>query len=155
MGVEKVPFSVLFSAANKEQTKIDAEFDADFQYEYFPSHVNKELVFNYKPDRTMIQADLIMNLPANEQFSKSSDSPEVGLPTKMMNSIFTTRGNALGHARFVWYAASSADRGSFGASVAKVNQWDFDRIIPCHGDVIESGGKQIFRNVMQFFLKNN
>ena len=155
MGLQKVPFSVIFAAANREQAKIDPEFDADFQYEYFPSHVNKEIVFNYKPDRTMIQADLIMNLPANEQFSKSSDSPETGLPTKMMNSIFTTRGNGLGHARFIWYAASKADRAGFGASVAKVDQWDFDRIIPCHGDVIDSGGKQIFRNVMQMFIKSH
>ena len=155
MGLKKVPFSVVFAASNKEQTTIDPEFDADFQYEYIPSHVNKEIVFNFKPDRTLIQADLIMNLPATEQFSKSNDSAETGLPTKMMNSIFTTRGNALGHARFVWYAASVADRAGFGASVAKIDQWDFDRIIPCHGDVIESGGKQIFRNVMQMFLKNH
>lgn len=23
----------------------------------------------------------------------------------------------------------------------KVSAWDFDRVIPCHGDVIETGGK--------------
>ncbi len=33
-----------------------------------------------------------------------------------------------------------------------VNGWDFDRIIPCHGDVIETGGKQAFQTVMKRYL---
>jgi len=37
--------------------------------------------------------------------------------------------------------------------VNKVSKWDFDRIIPCHGDVIESGGKGIFDKVMAWHLE--
>jgi len=33
-----------------------------------------------------------------------------------------------------------------------VNGWDFDRIIPCHGDVIETGGKKAFQDVMKRYL---
>lgn len=34
----------------------------------------------------------------------------------------------------------------------RINQWDFDRVIPCHGDVIETGAKGIFQNVFEWFL---
>lgn len=30
--------------------------------------------------------------------------------------------------------------------------WDFDRIIPCHGDVIETGGNKAWRDAYKFFL---
>jgi hypothetical protein len=33
-----------------------------------------------------------------------------------------------------------------------VNEWDFDRIIPCHGDVIETGGKKAWQQVLGKFL---
>lgn len=57
-----------------------------------------------------------------------------------------------GHKRFLWYAMSKADRPSFNKSVAKISTWDFDRIIPCHGDVIETGGKGIYDTVMAWHL---
>lgn len=72
---EDVPFSVVFTAKNKESTKVDEEFDSCFEYEFVDGHMNKELVFNYKPDRTLIEADMIFNLPATEQFSKTNESP--------------------------------------------------------------------------------
>jgi hypothetical protein len=36
--------------------------------------------------------------------------------------------------------------------VAAVSAWDFDRIIPCHGDVIETGGKEAWNKVMKKYL---
>ncbi|KAK5241223.1 hypothetical protein LTR16_009609, partial [Cryomyces antarcticus] len=70
--VENVPFSVVFSS--KGDNAVDADFDAEFQYEFVSAHPNKELVFNHIPDRTLIEADLMFNLPATEQFSKSGVS---------------------------------------------------------------------------------
>jgi hypothetical protein len=37
--------------------------------------------------------------------------------------------------------------------MAKINEWNFDRIIPCHGDVVESNGKGIFQHIMQWHLE--
>jgi hypothetical protein len=34
-----------------------------------------------------------------------------------------------------------------------VAAWDFDRIIPCHGDVIESTGKEKWLSTFEQFLK--
>jgi hypothetical protein len=69
-----VPFTWIFTPKNKHELKIDDDFDANFDYEYVDGHGNKELVFNYKPDRTLIEADVMFNLPATEQYSKSGQS---------------------------------------------------------------------------------
>jgi hypothetical protein len=34
----------------------------------------------------------------------------------------------------------------------EVAEWDFDRIIPCHGDVIETGGKKAWTDSYADFL---
>ncbi|KAF2180828.1 hypothetical protein K469DRAFT_714406 [Zopfia rhizophila CBS 207.26] len=145
---EDVPFSYVFSA--KKSITIDPEFDSEFEYEYVYAHANKELVFNHKPTKTLIQADLIFNYPSTEQFSKTGVSATSGILTKLFGSFTNTYGN--GQKRFIWYAASSRDRAGFNAAVANINKWDFDRIIPCHGDVIESGGKGIFQKIMEWHL---
>jgi len=33
-----------------------------------------------------------------------------------------------------------------------VAAWDFDRIIPCHGDVVDTGGKQIWLDAFKMYL---
>ena len=63
-----------------------------------------------------------------------------------------TRGEAMGQRRFLWYLASSGDRNEFNVSMAKINGWDFNRIIPCHGDVIEAEGKTVFQKVMKWHI---
>jgi len=151
---EDVPFSVVFPAKDKHTVKVDPEFDADFDYEYVDSHPNKELVFNYKPDRTLIEADLLFNLPATEQFSKSGEAATSGILTWLFTAINNTQGAALGQKRLVWYGISAgSNRPSFNKSVARIAGWDFDRIVPCHGDVIEENGKSVFQKIMQWNIE--
>jgi len=150
---EKVPFSTVFTATNKETIKVDPEFDAEFEYEYVHGHMNKELVFFYKPEKTIIEADLLFNLPATEQFSKTGQPANTGFLTKLFGALNGTSGAAMGQRRLIWYGPSSKDRPAFNTSIAKINKWDFDRIIPCHGDVIETGGKGIFQKVMAWHLE--
>jgi len=148
---EEVPFSVIFTAANKLTTKVDAAFDADFDYELVDGHINKELVFNYKPEKTLIEADLIFNLPATEQYSKTGLDPGSGVLTKIWTALNNTQGAAMGQRRFIWYGAAS-NKSSFNESMQRINGWDFDKIVPCHGDVIESGGKGVFQKIMEWHL---
>ncbi|KAI9804482.1 MAG: hypothetical protein M1825_001381 [Sarcosagium campestre] len=150
---EQVPFATVFTAGNRADTRIGADFDADFDYEYVGSHASKELVFLYRPDRTLIEADLFFNLPANEQYSRTGDSPTTGLWSKLFNGLQHTHGDATWQKRFIWYVSSAGDRPAFADSVARIAKWDFDRIIPCHGDVIESGGQGIFRKVFDWHLQ--
>lgn len=146
---ENVPFASIFKA--KQTPSVDAEFDTEFDYEYVYGHVNKELVFLHKPTKTMIEADLIFNLPATEQFSKSGESPTTGILTKLFASLQKTTG--MGQKRLIWYATSSGDKAGFHQSMAKMNGWDFDRIIPCHGDVVETGGKGVFQHLMEWHIQ--
>jgi hypothetical protein len=148
-----VKFTHVFSAGNKRDIKISPEFDAEFEYEYIHAHQNKELVFVHKPSRTPIEADVIFNLPATEQYSRSGVSATAGTLTKNFGSIMNTRGNAIWQQRLVWYGAGSSDRKSFADSVKLIKTWDFDRLIPCHGDVIETGGKTVFNTITKWFAE--
>ena len=145
-------FQYVWTAKNRDEMTVDAEFDKEFDVEYLPSHANKELVFLHKPTRTLIEADLIFNLPAYEQHSKTGESAESGILTKLFIGLQNTRGDATWQKRFIWYVAAQ-DKPSFSESVKRINGWDFDRIIPCHGDVIETGGKGIFQKVLEWQLK--
>ncbi|GME36592.1 glutamyl-trna amidotransferase subunit a protein [Neofusicoccum parvum] len=167
---ENVPFAVVFDANKKDEIKVDPEvccpyslqalwtaadsqqFDAEFEYEYVHSHANKEIVFNHKPTRTLIEADLLFNLPATEQHSKAGIDPSSGILTKIFAALTHTRGEAVGQRRFLWYMASKTDRAAFNESMARINAWDFERLIPCHGDVIEKDGKTTFQRVMKWHL---
>jgi hypothetical protein len=147
------PFTWVFTPKNKSTLIIDPDFDAEFDYEYVDGHVNKELVFCYKPERTLIEADLIFNLPAHEQYSRTGQSAASGILTRVFNFIQNTEGTAVAQKRFIWYLVSSGDRPGFSRSVRRIDSWDFDRIIPCHGNVIETGGKGIFRKVLEWHLQ--
>lgn len=146
-------FAHVFSASNKLDFKISPEFDAEFSYEYFDSHSNKELVFLHKPTRTLIEADLLFNLPATEQMSKSGIDPSSGFLTKLFGGLMNTRGDMIWQKRFLWYAAAGKDRSGFTASANRIKAWDYDRIIPCHGDVIETGGKAIMNKATAWFTE--
>ena len=44
---------------------MDPDFNKEFVYKNVSSHTNKDLVFCYKPDKTLIEADIIFNLLAH------------------------------------------------------------------------------------------
>ncbi|KIW99867.1 uncharacterized protein Z518_10795 [Rhinocladiella mackenziei CBS 650.93] len=148
-----IKFTHVFSAKNKLDLHVTPEFDEEFSYEYFHSHGNKELVFLHKPTGTMIEADLLFNLPATEQYSKTGINPQSGILTKLFGGIMNTRGDMIWQKRFLWYAAAGKDRAGFAESAKRIKQWDYDRIIPCHGDVIETGGKSIMDKALVWFTE--
>ncbi|KFY51804.1 hypothetical protein V497_08839 [Pseudogymnoascus sp. VKM F-4516 (FW-969)] len=149
---EQVPFATVFTQKEKGQVRISEEFDRDFEYEYVPEHMNKELVFLYKPEKTLIVADYLFNLPATEQYSRSGEAANKGILTKLFGALMSTKGAATGQKRYLWYAASAADRKGFGESAKRIGTWDFERIVPCHGDVVEGNGKEVFRKLFGWHL---
>lgn len=152
--IGKENFAVVFTKSKKHDTKVSEEFDADFDYEYVDGHANKELVFNYKPDKVLIQADLMFNLPAIEQYSKVPELEKQknnGFTNKLFNGIQNVEGDAKWIKRFNWYLLAK-DRPSFNKSINIIKSWDFDTMIPCHGDVIEGDGKATFLKVFDWHL---
>lgn len=149
--IGKEPFDVVFTADSKRSTSISAEFDKDFEYEYVDGHANKELVFYYKPDHVLIQADFMFNLPATEQYSRAPVF-KPGFFARQFMKVQTPEGSAIGMKRLHWYAISSGNRSSFNESTKRIASWDFTRIIPCHGDVIEEGAQETFKKVFEWHL---
>ena len=146
-------FHHVWTAHNKAEMKVDPDFDREFDYEYVDGHNNKELVMLYKLERTMIEADLFFNLPANEQYSKTKEGKPTGfMTTRIANNLFSLNGPMKWHRRLLWYGMSRPNRPSFNASMKRISAWDFDRAIPCHGDVIETGANSIFRSLMEWHI---
>ena len=36
-----------------------------------------------------------------------------------------------------------------------VSGWDFDRLIPCHGEVVETGGKKLWNDAYAWYLEQD
>ena len=87
----------------------------------------REHVFYHTASRTLIVADLIFNMRPKGPWARFVWHWLAGLQDRPgMTRIFRLM---------------VKDRAAFKESVQKMLQWEFDRIIPGHGEVIETGGK--------------
>ena len=145
-------------------------FEDEIEVVQFKGFANKDFAFWHKASKTLIQADLLFNLPAAEQVSLSSFTPKddrsfqsfphqfsksaSGKPSSwvpgmgLLSTAFHP--SAWLHKQFVW--AAGADKGLMREHLKAMQGWDFDRIIPCHGDVIETGGKKAWSEAYSKYL---
>ena len=126
---------------------ISEEFDSEFDSEFVWGHFNKELVFNHKPSKMLIEGDLWFNMPATEQYSKSDESAETGIVTRLGTKLHQSAGDSMVR-RLMWYFFCMGKKEEFGKQVRRIASWDFEGIIPCHGAIVEEGGKQVFEEVL-------
>ncbi|KAI1123609.1 hypothetical protein F5Y10DRAFT_47571 [Nemania abortiva] len=154
--IGKEDFDFLYDETNAHSAAISDEFAADFEVEMVDAHPNKEIVLFYKPEKVLIEADLMFNLPPTEQYSKVPEAEKKGggLLKKIFYALNTTVGPAKGHKRLQWYAVSNANknRAGFNESIKRINGWDFTTLIPCHGDAIEGTGKEIFAKIFDWHI---
>ncbi|KAJ3995916.1 hypothetical protein F5050DRAFT_1808208 [Lentinula boryana] len=113
------------------------------QHCYFSGFANKDVAFFHPDSKSMIQADLLFNLPPTEQYSKSKSSgrlPFVGNfgPFSWFHSKFAS--------------AMGEDNELMKQHVKIVASWDFERLIPCHGDVIEDRAKDAWKAAYKAYL---
>jgi len=123
-------------------------FEDEIKLHYFPGHANKEIAILHVPSRTLIEADLVFNLPPKEQYSTTKQSPAAVWPL----SVFQNGLRPDGASHQSLSGMVGKDKAAMKRDVAAVSAWDFDRIIPCHGDVIETGGKEAWKKVMKKYL---
>ncbi|HLX42213.1 MAG TPA: DUF4336 domain-containing protein [Bryobacteraceae bacterium] len=88
-----------------------------------------EVVFFHRTSRTAIFTDLVFNVPADFK------------DARIFYTFVGGRGR-FGPHRLV--RMMIRDRKAARESVTKILEWDFDRAIVTHGDVLESGGKAKF-----------
>ncbi|GAA6058380.1 hypothetical protein JCM3770_006102 [Rhodotorula araucariae] len=110
--------------------------------------VNEDIAFYHEPTKTLVQADLLFNLPPTEQYSRSSSRATI----PFLSGLLQPGRNA--HRRFL-YHLTTTNKAEMRAAAKKVAAWDFDRVIPCHGDVIETGGKKAWTETYSWFLEGN
>ncbi|CAA2990712.1 Hypothetical predicted protein [Olea europaea subsp. europaea] len=120
----------------------------EIQAVYFSGHANSDIAFLHAPTKTLIQADLLFNLPAKEQYQHNPSSAFAFWPL----SYFANGMHPDGRAHQTLITMVSKDKENMAEGARKVAAWDFDRIVPCHGDVIETGGKEAWRKVFKRWL---
>ncbi|KAI1328652.1 hypothetical protein F5Y16DRAFT_398106 [Xylariaceae sp. FL0255] len=149
-------FDFLYDASNAHSAAISDEFAADFEVELVHAHKNQEIALFYKPDRVLVEADLMFNLPCVEQYSRvpAAEKSGGGLLQKIFNSLNSTAGPAKGHKRLQWYALSNGNknRAGFNESIKRIYSWDWVTLIPCHGETIENTGKETFGKIFDWHL---
>lgn len=89
----------------------------------------RETVFFHRPSRTLIVADLVFNFPYNEPLWS-----ELMLKAAVGSKHYPGMSRA--------FKLAIKDENSFQKSIGQMLEWDFDRVIVGHGDVIETGGKE-------------
>lgn len=94
-----------------------------------------ENVFLHHPSRTLIVADLVFNIPVDEQNL-------VGKFFLKLNNIYDRVGCSRFFRRYI------KDQPAFRQSISEILTWDFDRIILGHGPYVEKNGKAVLRDAM-------
>jgi len=97
-----------------------------------------EVVFLHRPSRTLILCDACMCM--------HRDAPLGWRLLARAGGIYEHYGPPLE------VKLTFRDRTALRGFVERVLEWDFDRLILSHGDLIETGGKEIFRRAYEFCL---
>jgi hypothetical protein len=95
-----------------------------------------EVVFFHRPSRTLLLTDLAFNVALDKTAGARVFYWLVGAAGRF------------GPHRLV--RTMIRDRTAARASVERILEWDFDRVIVTHGDVLESGGRQHFAAAFAF-----
>lgn len=82
-----------------------------------------EVVFYHKPSKTLILVDCVFNLTAARPF--------------LARLLFPLNGCKMGICTSRLFRFFIKDKAALGASIARVLEWDFERVFVGHGEVIE------------------
>ena len=135
---------------SSQQQKVENAFNFEDEIEtvLFEGFITYCIAWYHKPTRTLIQSDLLMNLPCTEQYAPSSASTGPG--SWAFAQVAHARSSWF--RRLIWYIAT-VDYKLVRRDAKQVAEWDVERIVPCHGDVIEEGGSEAWKEAYKWFLE--
>lgn len=99
-----------------------------------------EVEFFHPRSRTLIVCDLIFNLPPARPALDKLAGRVLGMPESPAPSRT--------------FRMTIADREALRASLQRVLEWDFERIILSHGGIIESDGRKVLRDAFGWLWQN-
>jgi len=112
-------------------------FEDEIDCCFFSGYTNQDIAFHHRASKTVIGADLLFNLPATEQYTFSDTNPWFPILSMLRPYTFVMR-------LFIWKTEANYEKMKLDAW--KVANWDFDRYIPCHGNVIENNAKAAWKD---------
>ncbi|TBU55408.1 hypothetical protein BD310DRAFT_933782 [Dichomitus squalens] len=118
-------------------------FEHDIKHCYFSGFKNKDVAFLHLASKSLIQADLLFNMPAREQYSLAA-RPGPLLTFQSLNPYSSI------NRWVVWFLG--VDKEAMKRDARTVAGWDFERIIPCHGDIIEENAKSAWNEAYKWYL---
>jgi len=121
-----------FDALIGEDASGSLGYEEDIQTIHFSGTALSDTAFYHAKSKTLVVGDLIYNLPNTES-----------MPEYRASLWKSLSPGGLAHTKLISGAAK--DRTSVQTDVKTVAALDFDRIIPLHGDIIETGGLEKWR----------
>jgi hypothetical protein len=98
-----------------------------------------EVTFFHRPSKTVILTDFSMNLVRAHTRRQATYWRFAGYPA------------AFGPSRIVRMTAFR-DRRVAAAYASRVLAWDFERILMCHGEIVERDARKVFRTAFSRYL---
>lgn len=127
-------------------------FEDEIEIKYFSKSANKDALFYHKETGTILTADLLFNLPANEQYPEKNGN--WGIFQRFWIRRLSPFGQ--GHRDFVTGRLSIDKKVMAADAKYVVDNWlpTTKRIIPCHGDNITDRAAEAFLDVYKDLLAN-
>ena len=99
----------------------------------------EETVFLHRPSRTLLLTDVAFNIRSSPSWLTRTYLRVCGTygklaPTLLLKSLVK-------------------DRAALRASLEEVLGWDFERVVVCHGEVLEQGGREALRSGFEWLWK--
>jgi glyoxylase-like metal-dependent hydrolase (beta-lactamase superfamily II) len=107
---------------------------------FLGNKLDDEVVFFHPSTRTLILTDLCFNVPSSRGFATSLVAGLLGVRDRLSPSRTIK--------------LMTKDREASRASVRRMLEWDFDRVILSHGNIVETGGKAAFREAFRWLLND-
>ncbi|KAK9377152.1 uncharacterized protein V1513DRAFT_437463 [Lipomyces chichibuensis] len=140
--IEVAEFDKVLSA--KELGMDDIAEEEDFKFICFSGHKNRELATYHGKSKVLVVADLILNFPATDQYSA----------TKSIGVVDTILGMLSIEARLQPYVTGRLfkDKQAIKKGVNALSTLDFEKIVMCHGDIIEIDTRAKFYDIFKALL---
>lgn len=136
----------------RQKWGVDEEWWCNLELCYLTSHKNKDVVMYEKTSRILIEGDVVFNMgvpdenDSFEQYSTATGYPEKHFPYTGWSYMlrFVNAHSFLGPWLFSRLSNTKTEGGRNAIKMLYEN-WDFETIVPCHGNVISKDAKIVFK----------